>query len=887
MPGQRTADVSLEDISWRYSFLIRIGAIFVRCLFALATAPAFAAVTVTISPTSVSLRPAEPKFFKATVSGATDTGVKFYVNGVEGGNQTLGTISIYGIYTAPGVRPGVSVSVKAVSVADPTKSVSAAVTLLNPLPILADVQPRIANSGIPVTVRALGDNFVSGAQIYWGTAALTTTFVSANEVRATYTPTASAETIVSVTVRNPNPGAVSSPPQAVMVAPAITVSMYPMSAAVQLGSTVTFQWVVNNTLDAAPKVNWSVNGIAGGNSTVGTVSTAGVYTAPALLPATSTVQVRATSAQDPKAFVTAVITLLNGPVSISGVASGFLTAGNATFTINGSGFGRTATATLDGAPLTVTFVSPTQLRATGIVKASVGGYAILQVKNPDPGGSVSKPLGIRVEPSAPVLSHSAAFRFLQQASWGPTPDTISRVRQIGRDAWLTEQFNTPASTYVDNVPGSSGLTSLQSQFMRNAVNGADQIRQRVAFALSQIFVISGNKLIYHQQIAPYQRLLLANAFGNFRDLLREVSLSPSMGAYLDMVNNEKPYIAFGSLPLVPNENYARELMQLFTLGPAKLNADGSPVAGAVAYTEADVKQLALALTGWTYPPTPGVPSTWPNQDYYAGQMVAVENRHDTSAKTLLGTGLSAGQTARQDLDAALNVIFNHPNVGPFISYRLIQRLVTGNPSKPYVTRVAAVFANNGQGVRGDLKAVVRAILLDPEAATTDGAVLPANQGHLKEPVLYIASLIRALGGTLPQGTNMADIAEDMGQRLFCPPSVFNYFAPSYRIPGFGIPGPEFQILNAATIVTRANFAFLVTHGAYGADAPVQIDRFDQLGEDVPVLLDAISRALLGGTMQPDMKTSITNAVAGLPDPALRARTALYLVATHARYQSQR
>ena len=860
---------------------------FLSSWLAFAVVPAFAAVSITITPTTVGLRPGEQRFFQAVVSGAIDTGAKFYVNGIQGGNATLGTISIYGIYTAPAVRPAVAISVKAVSVADPTKSATATVSILNPFPIFADLQPRVVNSGVPVTIRAIGDNFVSGAKIYWGSVPLTTTFVSAKELRTTHTPAETVETLVAVTVQNPAPGAATSAPQAIMVAPPLAVSMYPTAASVQLGSTLTFMSVVYNSPDPAPKVNWSVNGIVGGNATVGTISTTGVYTAPALLPTVNTVQVKATSAQDSRAFATATVTLLNAPLVLSGVASGFLTPAMTTFTITGSGFARNATATLDGRPLTITFVSPSQLTATGVVKNALGGYALLQVTNPDPGGSVSTPVGIRVEAASPVLSYSAAYRFLQQASWGPTPDSIARVRQIGRDAWITEQLSTPASTYVDNVPANSPLTSLQSQFLKNAVNGPDQLRQRVAFALAQIFVVSGNKLQYHQQMAPYLRMLMTYAFGNYRDLLREVSLSPSMGEYLDMVNNEKPSLAFGTLPIVPNENYARELLQLFSIGLAKLNPDGSPIAGAPAYTETDVKHLALAFTGWTYPPTPGIPSTWPNQDYYAGQMVAVESRHDTTATTLLGTQLPAGRTARLDLDGALNVIFNHPNVGPFVSYRLIQRLVTGNPSRAYVARVAAVFANNGAGVRGDLKAVIRAILLDPEAATADGAVLAADQGHLREPVIYITSLIRNLGGAVADAATLADISEDMGQKLFYPPSVFNYFSPSYKIPGFGIPGPEFQILNGSTVVVRANFAFLVTHGAFGAAIPVRIDHFDELGWDVPVLLDCIGKALLGAEMQADMKTSITNAIAGLPDPKLRARTALYLVASHARYQAQR
>jgi hypothetical protein len=269
-------------------------------------------------------------------------------------------------------------------------------------------------------------------------------------------------------------------------------------------------------------------------------------------------------------------------------------------------------------------------------------------------------------------------------------------------------------------------------------------------------------------------------------------------------------------------------------------------------------------------------------------MAEFDNHHDTTAKTFLGTAFPAGRTAQQDLDAALDAIFNHPAVPPFVSYRLIQRLVTGNPSAAYVARVAAVFVNNGSNVRGDLSAVVRAILLDPEAATDGVSTLAADQGHLREPVLYIATLLRGLGAaSLPPDTNMPAFAQWMGQNLFYPPSVFNYFLPSYPTPGFGIPGPEFQILNASTALTRANFALVAVNGYLGTAAPLPLDHFDDLGWNIPTLLDAISNALYRGAMQSDMRSSIANALANVTDPGLRARTALFLAASHARFQAQR
>jgi len=823
-------------------------------------------IVVLIGPATLTLRLGMTYPFGSYIGNAQDPSLKWYVNGISGGNASFGTISSAGVYTTPAVLPALNViQIKVASVQDPRAFATSTVTLLNMVPSFTDLQTRFPNTGLATTFRAFGTNFVAGAQIYWGTVPLTTTFVSSTELRATYTPLEAAGTVVSLRTRNPNSGGIDSNQQDVIIQAPVSVTVAPSTATLRLGTAAQFYPVIQNAQN--PALTWTVNGITGGNAALGTISAQGLYTPPALIPAPNVVEIKAASVQDPRAAAASSVTLLNAIPVVSGVTPA-LTTVTSTFTINGTGFARNATATLDGQPLTLSFVSPTQINAAGAIALPLGGFAVLEVTNPDPGASVSQAVGIPVTVPSSMLTYAAASRFLEQASWGPTPNDVGHVMQIGREAWLSEQFSTPASIYSDNIGAMPGLTSLQSQFMRNAVNGSDQLRQRVAFALGQLFVVSGQKLGLHSQMAPYQRLLLSNAFANFRDLLREVTLSPSMGNYLDMANNDKPST------FAANENYARELLQLFTIGPGP-------------YTETDVKQMALVLTGWTYPPVTGVASAWPNPPNYVGQMVAFDNHHDTTAKTILGAAIPAGQTALQDLNSALDIVFNHPNVPQFVSYRLIQRLVTGNPSPAYVSRVAAVFANNGLGVRGDLQAVVRAILLDPEAATDGVSVLAPDQGHLREPVLYLTTLLRGLGAVLPQDTPVAEFADMMGQKLFYPPSVFNYFSPSYPIPGFGIPGPEFQILNASTMLARANVALLITHGAITQYASISFDRFDDLAGNVPMLLDAISNALLRGQMQPDMRASITTAISGLTDPFQRSRTALYLVATHARYQSQR
>lgn len=300
-------------------------------------------------------------------------------------------------------------------------------------------------------------------------------------------------------------------------------------------------------------------------------------------------------------------------------------------------------------------------------------------------------------------SDGEARRFLSQASFGPTDASVSELMQLGKPAWLQRQFTLsgsdyPGGSFVD--PNSSvvcptgspatcrrdqySLFPVQVAFFGNAINQSDQLRQRTALALSQILVVSGTQIRMPHAMANYQRILLRNAFGNFRNLLREVTLSPAMGRYLNMANNDKPNLAKG---IEPNENYGREVLQLFSIGLWKLNPDGTPEldpAGRLqpSYDQDTVEGFAHVFTGWTYPPRPlATRNRFPNPPNYAGSMIAFADHHDLGAKKLLGgVVLPAGRDAATDLEAAIDNIFNHPNVGPFIGRQLIQHLVTANPS---------------------------------------------------------------------------------------------------------------------------------------------------------------------------------------------------------------
>src|SRR5271166_2386598 len=343
----------------------------------------------------------------------------------------------------------------------------------------------------------------------------------------------------------------------------------------------------------------------------------------------------------------------------------------------------------------------------------------------------------------PPLSDHAAARFLDQATFGPTPASIAQVEKQGFAAWLQAQFALNTSDLPDqpllNADGknNNNLAPVQAAFFQNAVSGQDQLRQRVAFVLSQIWVVSAESGVPNAYaFPPYWRIFRDNAFGTYSGLIKAVTLSPAMGRYLNMANNNKGNAAKGT---AANENYARELMQLFTLGLTQLNPDGSPVLGqnqqpVPTYDQAMVTSLAKAFTGWTYPAAPGATAKANNPYYYIGQMYATEANHDTTAKTIFGGNIiPAGQTAEQDL-----ALMNQPTMAPFVSQQLIQHLVTSNPSPAYIERVANVFTNDGNGVRGNMQAVIAAILMDPEARAGDdpNAAPAANFGHLREPVLF-------------------------------------------------------------------------------------------------------------------------------------------------------
>ena len=421
------------------------------------------------------------------------------------------------------------------------------------------------------------------------------------------------------------------------------------------------------------------------------------------------------------------------------------------------------------------------------------------------------------------------------------------------------------------------------------VTARDALRQRVAFALSEIFVVSDNVdalIINPFALGGYYDMLLENAFGNFRDLLRDVSLHPAMGIYLSHVNNRRSDPDNNTFP---DENYAREIMQLFSIGLFELNLDGSvrvdengrPIP---TYSNVEIREFAKIFTGLSY----GGSNAYfgnPIPEFLA-PMQMFDAAHEPGAKSLLnGLVVPAGQTGMQDIEAAIDNLFNHPNVGPFIGKQLIQRLVTSNPSPAYVERVARAFNGDSTGVRGDMRAVIRAVLLDVEASAA-----AADFGKLREPVVRYASILRQFGATSDDGfiANTGYFLQELGkQHPLSAPSVFNFFLPAHapagEIADAGLVAPEFQITTSNSIVGLSNLIDFIVIGDFVTDAPepfapVSLDFSDYvaIADDVDALVDRLELVLTADTLDPVTRQAIADVLSDIEEPEIRTRIALYL-----------
>lgn len=494
-----------------------------------------------------------------------------------------------------------------------------------------------------------------------------------------------------------------------------------------------------------------------------------------------------------------------------------------------------------------------------------------------------------------------ASRFLRQATFGPSDASLARVKTIGIAAWIDEQLALPASLHLDAMdriaryqgartalvqiartadmaalmPGSMMPMSSANlntndrlyAWWTHAITAPDQLRQRVAFALSEILVVSDldpTLQNYPRGMANYYDLMVKRAFGNYRDLLQDVSLNPMMGIWLTAVRSSKTK---------PNENYGREVMQLFSIGLEHLNRDGTFKRDAngdaiPTYTQKEIVEVSRALTGWTFAGSPSFTSSGSSLDQI-NPMIPFEDQHDRGQKVIVsGATVPAGMTAQEDVKRVLDVLFNHPNVGPFIARRLIQRLVTSNPSPAYIYRVASKFDNNGSGVRGDLAAVVKAIFLDPEARN---ALPEATGGKVSEPILRLTRLLRAFPQPPPDSSPvlgryvLANPRDSFNQAPLQSPTVFNFFhvnfQPQGAIANAGLYAPEIEIHTPLSTTDTSNYFYDGVRYGFPSNAQpsvsMNLTELNTLAATPDALMTRIETLLLSRPMSAKLRTALT------------------------------
>ena len=889
-----------------------------------------------ISASSASVRVSQQLQIQNRMT-VTAVPLTFFVNGVQGGDAEVGTINPAGLYTAPAQVPTPNaVTITATANGHPDVAPgSVTVAVLNPIPILSSITPSSPTEGV-TTITVQGSAFVYGAQIVWNGAPVATTFVSSTEVAAAITaPTPGTYPLL---VANPNPGSANSATLNVPVGPGqVVLKIDPGNTDVRVTNSLNLGLEVTGTTNTG--VTLAVNGIAGGNATVGTAVANSdgsiTYTAPAVVPTPSNiVQLTITSTDNPKVFINQNVSVLNPiPILTSATPTTF-NPGTATVVVTGQKFINGAQLLQNGSPVPTTFNSGTQLTAT-LTLTQAGNFDI-QVLNPDPGPATSSDLVALVNgnPPVPLVTPEDASRFLEQATFGATDGDIHDVSMYGYQAWLNTQFALPAtpdepfveqSILINNPPcaagdlkcnealfeqNNTGEIYYQDAFWQDALAAPDELRQRVRYALSEMFVVSSNNSIIEslpRGESSYYDMLGKDAFTNFRTLLNDVTLSPMMGNYLSMLGNDK-----GNATTDPDENYAREVQQLFTIGLYQLNDDGSQKLDSSGnpiptYSNLDVMGLAKVFTGfsWTIPGDTS-DAGWQECCLYLGPgfgedllpMRSYADHHSTEEKDFLGVTIAASGSPDPDgdLKTALDTLFNHPNLPAFFSKQLIQHLVTSNPSPAYISRVSAVFKDNGAGVRGDLKAVITAILLDPEARSSATDFANPQYGKVREALLRYTEWARAFTAQSRTGSYGIGSTEDpiygLGQMTLRSPTVFNWFAPGYVPPGTSIEqanlvGPEFQMTNVTTVVGYLNYL----QDAIGSGARNGSDIFSNYGAELSLasnpdaLLDRLNLLLMAGEMDTNLRSEILGAVnaidipsSGDPTPALTARvqTAIYL-----------
>ncbi len=516
------------------------------------------------------------------------------------------------------------------------------------------------------------------------------------------------------------------------------------------------------------------------------------------------------------------------------VSPAILSGGSVTLSISGGSFSGSPVVLMDGKELSTTLTSASTLSATGYLAPWKTGTTTIAIA-PASGTAPTMQVSVPIAPTA--VPYDTASRFATQAAFGPRHDVIEHIQQIGLSAFITEQMQQPGLPYNFAPCCGPRLT-----FIQNATSGNSLLRARVSWAL-QSFIVASQTTTDLYAIIPWQQKMEADAFGNFSQVLMDAASDTSMGIFLNTIGN----VASTDPNIHPNQNFARELLQLFSLGDVMLNDDGTvqldssgtPIAS---YDQATIIDLSRVFTGWNCDQTPD-PLLAPYGCNYAFPLVATESLHDHGQKVLFGTTiLPAGQDAATDRTMALNAVFNHPNVPPYVSRILIQRLVKSSPSSAYVSRISAVFKDDGTGVRGNLAAVVRAILLDPEARAGD-TTPSASDGYLQEPLLWETFGMSLLGMVSTDG-EPTYVPGELGEDFDYAPTVFGFYSPTYDIPGTTINSPEFMLLNNLSMIQRSQLWWGMIQGSVqGFDR--QPNYLYNTFTNVPDMVDALRNLCAG------------------------------------------
>jgi len=710
----------------------------------------------------------------------------------------------------------------------------------------------------------------------------------------------------------------------------------PQQASVRVGAAATFEAMVSS--NQVTDGTWSVEG----GSAYGTISADGVYQSPSCVPASNTVtidysaggtvhsttvtllnpspnlaQVTPSSVSAPTTSITAIgsgfvsgsVILINGiaapttfvdsshlsttlatgnpaaasftiqvsnpnpggqfsdalalPVSLASMAvsPSTLAHGNVTITVSYPGLPAGATVLVNGSPLTTVTATSNSIAATGYLAPWTTGTAEVAIANSSQ--SVIAQVNVPIQTTA--VSYDVAARFVNQAGFGPREDMIELIQSLGLSGFINEQLAQPVGNYSAN--------DLDREFEVNVVTGPSVLRLRAAFALGS-FIPSdiGGSWVPNQ---PWEQKLENDAFGNYRQVLSDLASDPNVSGNLNLPGN-----AASTDPSVhPNQNFARELLQLFSLGPVLLNNDGTiqndsngnPIP---TYGDDTIDNLSRALTGWNYAPPVNPTFTWFGIDY-SQNLIATESQHDEGSKTILGNiNIPAGQTAAQDRDQVLDAIFAHPNLPPYVSRILIQRLVKSQPSPAYVARISAVFQDDGNGIRGNLAAVIKAILLDPEARAGD-TTPRSDDGYLQDPVDFQIFVMSALQIS-QQDDQPSYLPSELCESWFNSGSVFGYYFPNYVVPGTTINSPEFQLMTTYTIVQRSELLWSIVSeqqpGFNNNDNTWLYNTF----KTIPAMIDALNHMLYHGTMSQEEQTIINNAAASAPDTNTALKYAVFL-----------